>query len=126
MPREIRSMVEQVLGEARDKRDSESPGASTAIPNVEATNPQGILGNLGGVGNRAGTTNPNLQQPYYQAHTYGLGAPQLVPDAYFPRPLVFPVATCNMHTGMSDNVREQVTQTLREFGLEPKGQVRTY
>jgi hypothetical protein len=27
---------------------------------------------------------------------------------------------------MSDNVREQVTRTLREFRLEPKGCLRTY
>jgi hypothetical protein len=126
MPRQIRSMVQQVLGEARDKRDSESPGASTTIPNFEATNLQGIPANLGGVGNRAGTANSNLQQPYYQAHAYGPGAPQLVPDAYFPRPPVFPAATGNKHTGMLNNVREQVSRTLREFGLGPKGWVRTY
>jgi hypothetical protein len=126
MPRQIRSMVQQVLGEARGKRDSESPGASTTIPNFEATNLQGIPANLGRVGNRAGTANSNLQQPYYQAHAYGPGAPQLVPDAYFPRPPVFPAATCNKHTGMLNNVREQVARTLREFGLGPKGWVRTY
>jgi hypothetical protein len=46
-----------------------------------------------------------------------------VPDAYFPRP------SANMgegYHGMSENVREQVASTLREFGLEPKGRARTY
>jgi hypothetical protein len=27
---------------------------------------------------------------------------------------------------MSENVREQVARTLREFGLEPKGRAKTY
>jgi hypothetical protein len=31
-----------------------------------------------------------------------------------------------MPTGMSDNVWDQATRTLREFGLEPKGRGRTY
>jgi hypothetical protein len=126
MPRKIRSMVQQVVGEAKDKRDSELPCASMTIPNFEATNPQGILGNLGGVGNQAGTANPNLQQPYYKGHSYSPKLPQLVTDAYFPRPPIFPAATGNMHTSMSDNVREQVAPTLMVFCLEPKGQVRTY
>jgi hypothetical protein len=53
--------------------------------------------------------NSNLQQPYYQAHACGPGAPQLVHDAYFLRPPIFLALTGNMHTSMSDNVREQVT-----------------
>jgi hypothetical protein len=51
MPRQIRLIVQQVLGEARDKQDCESPSASTTMPNCEATNPQVALGNLGGIGN---------------------------------------------------------------------------
>jgi hypothetical protein len=27
---------------------------------------------------------------------------------------------------MTENVREQVTRTLREYGLEPRGQIRAY
>jgi hypothetical protein len=49
-----------------------------------------------------------------------------VPDAYFPRPPVTPFAAGEAYPGMSENVREQVARTLREFGLEPKGWVRTY
>jgi hypothetical protein len=49
-----------------------------------------------------------------------------VPDAYVPRPPVFLTVAPNAHAGMSDSVREQIARTLREFGLEPKGQVRMY
>jgi hypothetical protein len=48
------------------------------------------------------------------AHAYGLGAPQLVHDAYFPRPLVCPTMIGGTHPGMSENVKEQVARTLRE------------
>jgi hypothetical protein len=68
MPRQIRSMVQQILGEARDKWDTESSGASAATPNLEVTNSQGIPGIAGGVGSRPGVVNPNLQEPYYKAH----------------------------------------------------------
>jgi hypothetical protein len=61
-----------------------------------------------------------------QTQTCSNHTTNLVPGAYFPRSPIFPVATGYMHTGMSDNVREKVTQTLREIGLEPKVRVRTY
>jgi hypothetical protein len=70
--------------------------------------------------------NPNIQQPYYTAHAYGPGAPQLVPNACFPKPPIFPAVTSNTTTGKSDNVRDQVARTLRELGLEPRGHVKTY
>jgi hypothetical protein len=47
-------------------------------------------------------------------------------DACFHRPSIFPAVIGNRHTGMSDNVREQVAWYLGEFGLESKGRVRTY
>jgi hypothetical protein len=75
---------------------------------------------------RVGAINQNLQQPFYQAHAYGTGAPQLVPDAYFPRPPVFWTVTSNVHPGMSEQVRDQVARTLQEFRLEPKGRAKTY
>jgi hypothetical protein len=78
---------------------------------------------LAGVG---GAVNPNLQQLFNQAHAYEQGALQLVSDTCFPRPSVFPTAIGGAHLGMSENVREQVTRTLREFDLEPREQVRTY
>jgi hypothetical protein len=67
---------------------------------------QGILSNAGGVGSRPGVVNPNIQQPYYTAHAYGPGAPQLVPNACFPKPPIFPAVTSNTATGKSDNVRD--------------------
>jgi hypothetical protein len=36
------------------------------------------------------------------------------------------LATGEVYPGMSENVREQVARTLREFGLEPKGRATTY
>jgi hypothetical protein len=37
-----------------------------------------------------------------------------------------PMVTGGPYGGMSENVRDQVARTLREFGLEPKGRSRTY
>jgi uncharacterized protein YifE (UPF0438 family) len=37
-----------------------------------------------------------------------------------------PTVTGGVYLGMSDNMREQVTRTLREFRLEPKGHAQTY
>jgi hypothetical protein len=48
-----------------------------------------------------------------------------VPDAFFPRLLATLLATGDAYPGMSENVREQVAKTLREFGLEPKGRAKT-
>jgi hypothetical protein len=61
----------------------------------------------------------------YQTHAYDPGA-QAAPDAYIPRPPVIALATGGAYPGMSENMREQVARMLREFGLEPKGRVRTY
>jgi hypothetical protein len=46
--------------------------------------------------------------------------------AYGTRPNVLPTAPGGAHASMSENVREEVARTLREFGLEPKGRGRTY
>jgi hypothetical protein len=45
---------------------------------------------------------------------------------YGPRPIVSMMPLGGVPTGMSDNVWDQATRTLREFGLEPKGRGRTY
>jgi hypothetical protein len=66
-------MVQQVLGEARDKWDSESPCIGTSPLNFEAANSLGTLGSAGGVGSRPGAINPNLPQTYYQLTHMGLG-----------------------------------------------------
>jgi hypothetical protein len=37
VPRKVRAMVQQVLGEARDKREFESPGPAVRVPTLGAT-----------------------------------------------------------------------------------------
>jgi hypothetical protein len=49
-----------------------------------------------------------------------------VPDAFFPRTPATPLATGDAYPGLSENVREYVARTLREFELEPKGRAKTY
>jgi hypothetical protein len=54
-------MVHQVLGEARDKWDSESPSVGTSPLNFEVANSPGTLGNADGAGSGLSAVNPNLQ-----------------------------------------------------------------
>jgi hypothetical protein len=125
LSRQIRVVVQQILGEAREKQGVDSSGSSTTIIDLGAGNTQGRSASVG-ISRGWGAVNPNLQQLFNQAHAYEPGALQLVSDTCFPRPSVFPTAIGGAHLGMSGNVREQVTRTLREFDLEPRGQVRTY
>jgi hypothetical protein len=111
-----------VLGETKGKRDAEVIEISGAHTGPGTTTSAGTQVNPGGLGNPGGATNPNFQQPYYQVHTYRQGF-QPVPDAYFPRPSAN--GSEGSH-GMLENVREQVTRTLKEFGLETRGRARTY
>jgi hypothetical protein len=127
LPRQIRATVQQVLGEARDKWVFDAPSASAASVEVDVGN------TLGGAQiNRSmtpswvGMGNLILQQPYYQAHAYRPKALQLVPNAYFPRPPIFPTVIGHIQPGISESMREQVARMLREFGLEPKSRVRAY
>jgi hypothetical protein len=69
--------------------------------------------------------NPNFQQPYYQTEACGPSS-QVCPESYFTTPAVMPTIAGGTYSGMSDNVRGQVTRTLREFGMEPMGHARTY
>jgi hypothetical protein len=48
---------------------------------------------------------------------------QTFQEPCYPRPPVIPPQTGNTYLGMSENIREQVARTLREFGIEPKGRV---
>jgi hypothetical protein len=125
MPRQIRAMVQQVLGESKGKRDIEGPDVNMSTMGASSSTTPGPQFNLGRTGNPGGNTSPNFPQPFYQVHAYGLGN-QLVPDAYFPRPPDTPFAAGEAYLGMSENVREQVARTLREFRLQPKGRVKTY
>jgi hypothetical protein len=115
-------MVQQVLGETRGKCDVEVIEVSGASAGHGMTACTRAQVNIGGMGNLGDATSPNLQQPYYQVHTYGPGS-HPVPDTYFSRPKA---NVGEGYHGMSENVRELVARTLREFGLELKGRARTY
>jgi hypothetical protein len=83
--RQVRAMVQQVLGQARGKRDMDLPDTgATALGVSMAPNP-GTQASLGRVVNQGGSPNLNSPQPYYQVHAYGPGAGS-IPDAYCPRP----------------------------------------
>jgi hypothetical protein len=123
LPKQIRAMVQQVMGEARGKCENEAGGANATIPSTPATH--GTSASMARTGNQGGIANPNFQQPFYQAYAYGSNM-QTPPDTDFARPPTIPLATDGAHLGMSENVREHIARTLREFGLEPKGRVRTY
>jgi hypothetical protein len=81
-------------------------------------------------------TNPNLnfQQLYYQTMPYGPNIPPTgtgvphgpIPDIFFPRTLAYVTPNPRVEGEVNDGVRDQITRTLREFGLTPKGQARFY
>jgi hypothetical protein len=118
LDRKVRSMVQQVLGEVKGKREAKTIGAGASTSKNNTVASTGIRG-------QARVINPNLQQLYYQAQAYGPGM-QTFQDPYYPRPPIIPPPTGGAYLGMSENVREHVACTLREFGIEPKGRVRTY
>jgi hypothetical protein len=60
LPRQVRAIVQQGLGEAGGKREFESPGASSAVPNLSATTTQGMPVNIDRLGSRGTIANPNL------------------------------------------------------------------
>jgi hypothetical protein len=95
-----------VLGEARYKWGLDIPGASTQVTDLDVGNIQGPPPNLSVTTSWGGVSNLNYQQPFYQANAYGRGAPQLVPDAYFPRPPIFLTVIGNTNPGMLENVRD--------------------
>jgi hypothetical protein len=84
MPKQVRTMVQQVLGEARDKRGLDIPGASTTVTDFDAGNIQGTPPNLSVTTSRGRTSNPNYQHPFYQANAYGSGALNWCPMLIFP------------------------------------------
>jgi hypothetical protein len=80
-------------------------------------------------------TNPNLQLPYYQATRYEPNLPVGgVPYEAWSEtcPLVPPVNPFMLNTDratsgeMSDGVRDQATQTLRELKFAPRGWTKAY
>jgi hypothetical protein len=125
LSRRIRAAVQQVLGEAKGKNEVKIIVVGPAMSNAGMMTSQIPHQAAGGMGGQGCVVNPNLQKPYYQVQSYSPGA-QPVLDSYFPRPSPMPVLEGNVYPGMSENVRDQVARTLREFGLEPKGRIRTY
>jgi hypothetical protein len=117
--------VQQVLGESREKHTTEGSDVNAASVGATSAATLGSHPNLGRAVNPGGNTTQNFPQPDYYVHAYGPGN-QTVPDAFFPKPPATPLATGDAYPGMSENVREQVARTLREFGLEPKGRAKTY
>jgi hypothetical protein len=89
LTRQVRSVVQQIQGEAQGKHPEGSP--STPHPGGRACQGnQGILSNMGQPNPGA---NLNLQQPFYQTMAYGPNIPPMgsgvphrpMPDVFFPR-----------------------------------------
>jgi hypothetical protein len=65
LSRQIRAIVQQVLGESREKRTTEGPDVNAvAIGATSAATPGPHL-NPGRAGNLGGNTSHNFPQPYY-------------------------------------------------------------
>jgi hypothetical protein len=47
-------------------------------------------------------------------------------DSYYLRLAPIPLSTKGVQSNMTENVRDQVARTLREYGLEPRCRVRAY
>jgi hypothetical protein len=111
---------------------------STATPRPSATIGQDNQGTLINVGQPSHWTHLNSQQPFYQTMSYGPNIHPMgsdmphgpVPDILFPR--IVATTTHQVRSnrennrGMTDDVRDQITRTLREFGFTPKGCARVY
>jgi hypothetical protein len=83
LARQARATVQQVLGESRGKREVKMPGVGTPTLNVSLSIGYGSSCTTTiGMGNQGRVANPNLQQPFYQANTYGSGV-QTLPDGVF-------------------------------------------
>lgn len=131
LPRQVRSVVQQVLDEVQGKRgEVAAPDNNTAAVHSPSVNPARVA-------IRDSSVNFNLQQPFYQTMAYGPSLPPTgngnphgpVPDTFFPKvpAMATPIRTDLANNGdMSENVREKVARTLREFGFEPKGRARSY
>ena len=132
MPRQIRSIVQQVQGVLQGKHVenlSYAPSYNGAAAHNDVNQT---------VNERSGDSvmNFNLQQPYYQSMAYGPSIPPIgnkIPQGFVPndyrigeqRALLS--ASGVTHTAAegerSEGVRKQVARTLREFGFEPKGHI---
>jgi hypothetical protein len=78
--------------------------------------------------------NPNFQQPYCQTVAYDPNIPPAstsvphgpIPDIFFRTTPAYVTPNPRVEGEVNDGVRDQIARTLREFGLTPKGQARSY
>jgi hypothetical protein len=68
--RQVRSMVQQVLGEGRAKRDTDTTPMGNISLEIDGAASQGSPSTTIRTGGVGAVVNPNFQQPYYQATTY--------------------------------------------------------
>jgi hypothetical protein len=127
LPRQVRSVVQQIQGEDQGKWLEGSP--STPHPGGGGTSSQANHGALANVSQTNPGVNLSLQQPYYQTMAYrpnippmGCGIPHgPVPDVLFPRTAAYGTPNTIADGEMTDGVCEQIARTLREFGFNLKG-----
>jgi hypothetical protein len=89
LPRQVRSVIQQIQGEAQGKW----PEGSPSTPHPGGTASEGNQGVLANMGQRNMGADLNLQQPFYQTMAYGPNIPLMgsgvphrpVPDVFFPR-----------------------------------------
>jgi hypothetical protein len=134
LPRQVRTIVQQINGEVQEKRAEGSP----TILNPGHTANSSNLGTLANVNQPSSGGKPNLTQPFYQTVAYGPHIPLMgngVPHGPVPN-VLFPRATSNVFNQasagragegvMTEGARDQIARTLREFGFTPKGHARAY
>jgi hypothetical protein len=132
LPRQVRSVVQQILGETQGKRLEGSP--STPHPGWGGASSQNNHETLANVSQPNPGVNLNFQQPYYQTMAYGPNIPPMgsgvphgpVLDVLFPRTPAYGTPNTRTDGEMNDGVRDQIARTLREFGFTPKGRARAY
>jgi hypothetical protein len=99
------------------------PTANLSYPGAPST-----LGNPGFPAHTTPTNpNPNLQQPYHQTMSYGPNIPPTgtsiphgpIPNVFFPRTPTCVTPNPRVEAEVNDGVRDQITRTLRLFGLGP-------
>jgi hypothetical protein len=135
LPRQIRSVMRDVVGESQGKQPTDIAG----VPAPQVTTLLGSPGLVGESSHPGQSASFNFPQPYYQETAYepsytlsGSTPYGSVPDLHHPRvapasPASHPLTTDPMASGeLSENVRDQVMRTLRDLGFATKGRARVY
>jgi hypothetical protein len=105
--------VQQINGEAQGKCMERSPAILNPDPAASAS----VLGMMVNVSQPSGSSNPNLQQPFYQTVAYMPNIPPMgngvlhgpVPNVMFPRVtgnMLNQEGTCGVDGGMTKGVRD--------------------